>query len=216
MHKIKDKLNGTLIAIMQLGLVGALLWSIFHFEWLNIFVSAIALLIVWIPSILKRNWKVHFPVQFELILNIFIYASIFLGEIRGFYTKFWWWDILLHFSSGLALAFIGFLIVYSLYVTQRLKSGPFLLALFAFSFSLSLGVIWEIFEFTMDQVFNLNMQKPMFNDYSGLTDTMWDLIADAFGSFLVSVSAYFYVKNKRHGFGIFNYFVETYNKKEEN
>ncbi len=198
------------VALMQLGLLGALGWSLWHQDWLMVFVSTVGLLSVWLPPILARSWQVHFPVEFELVLNIFIYASIFLGEIQGYYTRFWWWDAVLHFSSGLALGFVGFLIIYALHKTGKLCTYPIVLAVFAFCFALSLGALWEILEFTSDQVFGTNMQKPMLGDPSGLTDTMFDLILDALGALLVSVSGYFYVKYRRPGLGIFDYYVQAY------
>jgi len=61
---------------------------------------------------------------------------------------------------------------------------------------MAFGTIWEIFEFTMDQVFGMNMQKPMLNDPSGLTDTMWDLIIDAIGAGIISSLGYIHLRNK--------------------
>ncbi len=78
---------------------------------------------------------------------------------------------------------------------------PSFVALFAFLFGLGIGALWEIFEFGMDQTFGLTMQKPMFGDPSGLTDTMWDLIVDALGAFIVSLMGWRYLKQpQRHGF----------------
>jgi uncharacterized membrane protein YjdF len=63
--------------------------------------------------------------------------------------------------------------------------NPGFVALFAFVFAIALGTLWEIFEFAMDQIFGLEMQKPMFGDPSGLTDTMWDMIVNAIGAGIV-------------------------------
>lgn len=62
-------------------------------------------------------------------------------------------------------------------------------------FALGVGALWEIFEFTMDSLFGMNMQKPMLGDPSGLTDTMWDLIVDATGALVISVLGWRYLKN---------------------
>jgi len=72
---------------------------------------------------------------------------------------------------------------------------PGFVAFFAFMFALGMGALWEIFEFTMDSVFGMNMQKPMLGDPSGLTDTMWDLIVDALGALTVSVLGWRYLNN---------------------
>ena len=67
--------------------------------------------------------------------------------------------------------------------------SPLLIALFSFTFSLALGALWEIFEFSMDQIFLTNMQT------SGVVDTMWDLIADALGAFSMSVIGFLHLKH---------------------
>src|SRR5690606_11091243 len=115
--------------------------------------------------------------EFEVLALIFIFASLFLGEVRGYYIRYWWWDIALHTASGLLLGIWGFLLVYVLNESQdiEMQMKPRFVALFAFFFAVGCGALWEIFEFAMDQLFGMNMQKPMLNDPSGLTDTMWDL-----------------------------------------
>ncbi len=199
-----NRFNFGAIIFMQLAFIFAFLLAIYEKDWLNGFLALVALVIVWLPSIIERNYKIHFPLEFGFILNLFIYSSIFLGELRGYYTSYWWWDIVLHTGSGIAIGFIGFLILYSLYRTEKVKIPPSLIALFAFCFSLALGIIWEIFEFFMDNIFGFNMQK------SGLRDTMWDLIVDAGGSLLVALSGYFYIKNKGKNSNIFKKYVNIY------
>lgn len=199
-----DKVAVFFIILMQIAFVGAFIFAIYEGAWLPAFLSVIALFVIWLPSILERNLLVRFPLEFDFLLNIFIYSSIFLGEIRGFYTRFWCWDVVLHTMSGVALGFIGFLILFSLYRGKRLSIKPSLLSLFSFCFALALGVIWEIFEFSMDNIFGFNMQK------NGLTDTMWDLIVNTGGAFLVSLSGYFYMKYKWKGIGIFQHYLDVY------
>jgi hypothetical protein len=148
--------------------------------------------------------QVRLPLEFEVLLNVFIFASIFLGEVGGFYTRFWWWDAVLHTSSGLALGFIGFLILYSLYRADRLDARPALIAVFSFCFALALGVLWEVFEFAADSIVGSDMQK------SGLVDTMWDLIVDAVGALIAAISGYAYMAYRTHGIGIFEYYLHAY------
>jgi len=71
------------------------------------------------------------------------------------------------------------------------------ISLFAFLFAVTIGTLWEIFEFFMDQLFGFNMQKPMMGDPSGLTDTMWDMIVNATGAFIISFVGWWYLKRKR-------------------
>ena len=148
------------------------------------------LILTFMPSLLKKNYKITLPTEMEFLLVLFISLSLVLGELRGFYAVFWWWDIFLHSFSAILLAFVGLLIPYILYTEKRIKTTPKFVALFMFTFALAIGASWEIFEFGMDQIFGFNMQK------SGLVDTMWDLITDAISAFILSIITYFYLKRK--------------------
>ena len=179
-------------AFLVLGLAGA----IWEQQWLNVVIITGIIIISLYPLLLARRFQVRIPAEFQLLTIGFVFAAVFLGEVHGYYTRFWWWDIVLHTSSGFLLGIIGFLLVYVLNESERvdLHMRPGFVAFFAFLFALGMGTLWEIFEFTMDSVFGMNMQKPMFGDYSGLTDTMWDLIVDAIGALIISVLGYGYLK----------------------
>jgi len=106
-------------------------------------------------------------------------------------------DIFLHTISGFLLGILGFLLVHVMNETERINviMKPGFVAFFAFMFALGVGALWEIFEFSMDLFFGMNMQKPMFGDLSGLTDTMCDLIVDALGALVISVMGWRYLRN---------------------
>ena len=145
------------------------------------------------------RFPVKVPVAIQFVVVIFIFAAIFLGEVRDFYERIWWWDIALHTSSGVLLGLLGFIVIYVLNENDvvDIHMRPVFQALFAFFFAVALGAIWEIFEFTMDQLFGLNMQKPMLGDPSGLTDTMWDLIVDTLGAAVACIMAWIYMRRAR-------------------
>ncbi len=179
-------------AIIALGLIV----EIYEAQWMNVAaVSGILLLTIFLRR-LGRLLEIFIPPEFELLTIAFIFAAIFLGETRDFYERFWWWDIALHTTSGGLLGIFGFLLVYVLNANPRidLDMRPGFVAFFAFCFSVSVGALWEIFEFGMDQLFGLNMQKPMLGDPSGLTDTMWDLIVDTLGALVIAVTGYYYMR----------------------
>jgi len=142
----------------------------------------------------KKKYKINIPLHFELAIILFVYASLFLGEITKFYELFWWWDILLHAISAIAFGYVGFIIIFILNDTKKLNITPFWIAIFAFCFAISIGTIWEIFEFSIDQIFNTNMQK------SGLIDTMWDLIADTLGALISILGGYAYMKGNKKAY----------------
>lgn len=185
--------------VMGLGLLGAL----YERQWLNALVVLAIMMLTLAPAALGRRLRlVDVPAEFELLAVLFVFAALFLGEVRGYYARFWWWDIALHTTSGLLLGILGFLLVYVLNEDERidLHMRPRFVALFAFTFALSVGALWEIFEFAMDRSFGVNMQKPMFDDPSGLTDTMWDLIVDAVGALIISVLGWWYMHRRVDSF----------------
>lgn len=188
------RLTLTLQAILAVGF----LLELYERQWLNALIVAAILLLTVFPAVLARGARIVIPPQFECMAIAFIFASLYLGERRDFYERFWWWDLALHSTSGVLLGILGFLLVYVLNENPgvELRMLPGFVAFFAFCFSLSVGTLWEIFEFSMDRIFGLNMQKPMFGDPSGLTDTMWDLIVDAIGTLAVVIYSYRYMRRK--------------------
>lgn len=185
------------IALQTLIALGLLL-SLYERQWMNAAIIAGILLLTMLPALFARGLDLYIPPEFELMAIAFIFAALFLGETRGYYGRFWWWDIALHSTSGGLLGILGVLLVYVLNQDPRidLHMQPGFVAFFAFCFALAMGTLWEIFEFSMDQIFGMNMQKPMFDDPSGLTDTMWDLIVVALGALLMSAVCYVYMKRK--------------------
>jgi hypothetical protein len=183
-----------IVNFLRLSLVAAIFISVFYSSWYNLLISFATLLLTFFPVWLEKKYRINIPLDFEFVIIFFVYASLFLGEIGRFYDRFWWWDIFLHSTSAIALGFVGFIILFFLLKAKRITSYPGWAALFSFCFALSIGAFWEIFEFSMDQLFGFNMQK------SGLTDTMWDLIVDFFGALLTSLLGYAYLKGSQRSF----------------
>jgi uncharacterized membrane protein YjdF len=199
----ESTLHSRLTTLLQIIMLSGLIGAIWKQQWLNSLIIAGIILISLLPQMLARRFRVVIPHEFQLLTIGFIFASLFLGEVHGYYTRFWWWDIVLHTSSGFLLGIIGFLLVYVLNETERinLNMRPGFVAFFAFLFAVGTGAIWEIFEFSMDSLFDTNMQKAMLGDASGLTDTMWDLIVDTVGALVISVLGYGYLKTTQtHAF----------------
>ncbi len=204
-----SKIQLALTGLIQIIFLGGFVLAFFERAWVLMFVSSVATITIWLPLFLAHSRRIHIPIEFEFLLAVFIYGTLFLGEVHGFYTKFWWWDLVLHAGAGIAFGFIGFLILYSLYKTDKLSMSPFLLSMFAFAFALMLGSLWEIFEFGMDQIFGLNMQK------TGLMDTMWDMVVNTAGALLVSISGYAYMRYHKRGVGIFEHYLTAYLQKNK-
>lgn len=177
---------------LQLALVFGLVVELYEAQWMNAALVAGILGVTFLPRLLARGLDLAVPPQMELLAIAFVFASVFLGEMRDFYGRFWWWDILLHGTSGGLLGALGFLLVYVLNETPRveLRMRPRFLAFFAFCFAVMIGTAWEIFEFGVDRLFGTTMQKPTPSDPSGLFDTMQDLMVDAIGAGVVVLLGY--------------------------
>ena len=171
-------------------------------QWMAAFTVALIMAITAAPIVFRKHLPVNIPPEFLLLAMIFVFASLFLGEVRSFYERIWWWDIALHTTSGLLLGILGFLLVYVLNENERVDVHmlPRFVAFFAFTFAVAMGALWEIFEFSMDRLFGTNMQKPMAGDPFGLTDTMWDLIVDTLGALTISILGWWYMIRERQSF----------------
>lgn len=171
-------------------------------QWENAFVVTVIMAITSAPIALGRKFKVYIPPEFHVLAIIFVFSALFLGEFRGYYEWIWWWDMALHISSGLLMGVLGFLLVYVLNESEHVNvhMRPGFVALFACLFAIAAGTFWEVFEFAMDQMLGLNMQKPMFGDISGLTDTMWDMIVNSLGAIFISTLGWWFLSHQKQSF----------------
>ena len=180
------------LAILQAIMALELLVLLLDGQWLNAFLVLSIMAVTLAPVVLRNRFFLNIPPEFQASAVLFVFAALFLGEIQSYYDLIWWWDIALHGVSGLLLGILGFLLVYVLNehepVDLRMRSG--FVAFFSFLFAVAVGTLWELFEFVVDLALGTRMQKPMFADPSGLTDTMWDLIVNLLGALVVSLAGY--------------------------
>ncbi|HNP65097.1 MAG TPA: hypothetical protein PKH39_14265 [Woeseiaceae bacterium] len=171
-------------------------------QWLSAFLILTIALLILLVTLFSDRLAVQIPAEFQILALVFVFSALFLGEVRSYYEKIWWWDIALHSTSGLLMGILGFLLVYVLNASEKIAFSmtPRFLAFFAFMFAVAVGTLWEIFEYLMDTIFGANMQKAMFDDPSGLTDTMWDMIVNAIGAAFISTLGWWYMKRKRRSF----------------
>ncbi|MBT3419068.1 MAG: hypothetical protein HN726_03555 [Candidatus Magasanikbacteria bacterium] len=178
-------------------------------QWIDLVVISLILFLTFLPRLVKNRYQLFFPLEFDLFLVVFIFCTLFLGEVHNYYTVFPWWDLYLHSISGFWFGVFGFLLVYILNTRKKMSGAqvkPFFVALFAFSFSVLCGTVWEIFEFSMDSFFSLTMQE------GSLSDTMWDLIVDTIGAFSISLLGYLWMK-KRVRFFVFDHSISQFVEK---
>ncbi|MDY6823536.1 MAG: hypothetical protein SWH68_07030 [Thermodesulfobacteriota bacterium] len=194
-----NRAHRILVQVLLLMMVVEWVVLLIDQRWLSAFLVTLIIAVLISPLIFRKKLKVEIPAEFHITAAVFIFASFYLGEIRDFYSWFWWWDVALHASAGLLMGIAGFLLVYLLNESKQvaLHMTPGFISLFALIFAVAIGTLWEIFEFFMDQLLGLNMQKSMMGDPSGLTDTMWDMIVNAIGAFIISFMGWRYLKFKQ-------------------
>ena len=174
----------------MIALVVALFAEIYYRSWLTFAITFVALLLTFIPEIVEKKYKIDIPEGFEIWILVFIYLSLYLGEVQKFYHIFWWWDLMLHGFSAISVGLVGFIVIFYLQQGNKVHAKPVLICLFAFSFAVAAGTVWEVFEFGMDRFFGLTMQN------GSLIDTMEDLIIDSVGAFIGALCGFVYLKNK--------------------
>lgn len=127
----------------------------------NVFLCLLTLALLIAPSLIQINLKIELPTALEITILIFIFAAEILGEIHSYYLIFPFWDTVLHTLNGFLMAAIGFALIDLFNRSDRfsIKMSPYFVAFFAFCFSMTVGVLWEFFEFSMDWFFGMDMQK---------------------------------------------------------
>jgi len=158
-----------------------------------------------LPNIISKRTKIVIPSKMYIAYILFLYGAVFLGEVRNYYHRVPHWDTMLHTLSGAMFGALGFSVVNILNKNEKVhvKLSPIFVALFSFLFAVTLGVMWEIFEYTVDGVLGVNMQKfalengTLLSGRLAVVDTMQDLIVDSIGAFVMSIIGYISLKHKK-------------------
>ena len=147
--------------VLRVLVVLVMVAQFFNGNFENVFLCVLTLLLFLIPSFLERTIRIEVPDTLEVIILLFIFAAEILGEIQAYYEHFPYWDTMLHTLNGFLCAAIGFSLIDILNRNERFSFSlsPVYLAVVAFCFSMTIGVLWEFFECTMDHFFLLDMQK---------------------------------------------------------
>ena len=140
---------------LRLLVILMMILQIFNRNYENVFLCVLTLVLLLIPSLIQINLKIELPTALEITILVFIFAAEILGEIQSYYIKFPFWDTVLHTLNGFLAAAIGL----NRSKKFSIQLSPVFLAIVAFCFSMTIGVIWEFFEYGMDQFFGLDMQK---------------------------------------------------------
>ena len=189
-------INQSRFLLINAAAMGALaLIALILGRWPLAFVALATFGLSLVPIVVANRLSVSLPSAYLAATTLFVFGSIFLGEAFDFYERLWWWDLALHGSSAIGFGLLGFLFVFMLFEGDRFAAPPSALAFIAFCVAVTVGAVWEIFEFLMDLWFGLNMQK------SGLVDTMTDLMIDVMGASIAGFTGYLYLIG-REGAGL--------------
>lgn len=173
---------------------------------LMLFQCCLGLFAINIPTILEKRLRFELPGLLYGMYIIFLYCAIFLGEVTSFYYLVPGWDIITHFFSSIMIGFFGLMVVTILNRDEHvaIRLSPFFVALFAFSFAVMIGALWEAVEYIIDGALGVNMQKFITSDgavlagRAALSDTMEDILVDMLGALIASIAGFFAIKrNKR-------------------
>lgn len=232
----KNRLKFSIYFILRGLVILCLVLQVLKGEFENAALCFLSLILLLLPFFIEHKFKVDLPNTLEIIIMVFVFSAEILGEINNFYGIIPFWDTMLHTLNGFLMAAIGF----SLFdlLNDKLKSielSPIFLCLFSFCFSMTIGVVWEFFEYGMDKFFSMNTQKDSIVyeleelvsdvDYTlvydkngdileidgyldlGLKDTIYDLFVNFIGAFVYCVFGYFYIKNKGNGFVVSKFLI---------
>lgn len=146
--------------ILRLLVIICLVFEILLGNFSNVAMCVLALILFTIPTLVSEKFKIGIPSLLETIIYLFIYSTAILGEINNFYGIIPFWDTLLHTLNGFLCAGIGFSLVDLLNQSSKdIKLSPVYVALVAFCFSMTVGIMWEFYEFTVDNTLKMDMQK---------------------------------------------------------
>lgn len=148
-------------SILRILVLAVLVRQIMLASYESAFFCVLTLLLLYVPSWVQVKLRIELPPPLEITILCFIFAAEILGEVNAFYVVVPNWDTMLHTLNGFLAAAVGFSMVILLNDDERLTFhlSPFFLALVAFCFSMTIGVLWEFFEFGMDYFFGFDMQK---------------------------------------------------------
>lgn len=147
--------------VLRVMVIVVMVAQFFNRNFENVFLCGLTLILFLLPTVFERKLKVDLPDTLEIIIMLFIFAAEILGEISAYYTTYQGWDTMLHTLNGFLCAAIGFSLVDLFNREERFSMtlSPVFMAIVAFCFSMTIGVLWEFFECAMDQFFLLDMQK---------------------------------------------------------
>ena len=160
-HIKENKSTFAVYIILRIIVIAALVIAVLRRDFETAFVCCLSLLLFLAPAFVEKTFKIYLPSVLEIIILLFIFAAEILGELAAFYVRVPHWDTMLHTINGFICAAVGFALVDLLNESKSIKFqlSPLFVAVVAFCFSMTVGVMWEFFEFGCDMILKTDMQK---------------------------------------------------------
>ena len=161
-RKYKETKKSSLLIylILRILVILCMTLQLFNGDWHNAFLCFLSLILFMIPTVLQDKFKITIPNALEAMIYLFIFSAEILGEINNFYGNIPHWDTILHTINGFLAAGVGFSLIDLLNENSKnIKLSPAFVAIVAFCFSMTIGVLWEFFEYGADTYLKLDMQK---------------------------------------------------------
>lgn len=193
------KLNNIITLLVRLIIVALAILMIVQKDYEKLGYLAITSVLTFYNIFIRKVVKIRLPEILKIVLILFIFSAQVLGSVLDFYDKFYWWDTMLHTISGMIFFLIGVVVIKYLNKSKtNVKIGRNLIIVFAICFSLSIGVIWEIIEYTIDCIFvtsNMQITKGLIGQ-AAIKDTMIDLISATIGTLIMAFFQKIQMKHK--------------------
>ncbi len=159
----ENKATFAVYVVLRAFVITSLIISLVRGDFESGFVCALSLVLFLVPAFLEKNLKIELPSVLEIIILLFIFAAEILGEINAYYVRVPFWDTMLHTVNGFLCAAVGFALIDILNRNEKFKFqlSPLYVAIVAFCFSMTIGVLWEFFEFGVDNLLGMDMQKDV-------------------------------------------------------
>ncbi len=157
----EHKLVFAVYVILRIIVIASLMLALIRGKYESAFVCVLALILFLLPHFVERTFVINIPDTLEIIILLFIFAAEILGELQNYYIQYPYWDVMLHTVNGFLCAAVGFSLIDILCRNRqdKFRLSPLYMAIVAFCFSMTIGVLWEFFEYGMDSIFHTDMQK---------------------------------------------------------
>lgn len=147
--------------ILRIIVLMMLLVNLWERDYESAFICVLSLVLFLLPAFIEKRFRVQIPTLMEVVILLFIFGAEILGELQNYYTQYPYWDVMLHTTNGFVCAAFGFSLIDILTRNrqEKFRLSPLYVSLVAFCFSMTVGVLWEFFEYGMDVLFLTDMQK---------------------------------------------------------